>query len=147
MIGSGVVSIGDSVFGACHSLTSAYFQGNAPTVIGSNVFYADSVTIYYLPGTTGWGPTTFGGNVPPVEMVLWNPQVQTGDGKFGVQNNEFGFDITGTTNIPIVLEAATNLTAAPWTALQSCTLTNGSAYFSDPNWTNYPSRFYRIRSP
>jgi hypothetical protein len=26
------------------------------------------------------------------------------------------------------------------------TLTNGSIYFSDPQWTNYHNRLYRIRS-
>jgi len=26
-------------------------------------------------------------------------------------------------------------------------LTNGSIPFGDPQWTNYPARFYRIRSP
>ena len=31
--------------------------------------------------------------------------------------------------------------------MQTCTLTNGSIYFSDPDWTNHPTRFYRIRSP
>jgi hypothetical protein len=37
--------------------------------------------------------------------------------------------------------------SASWTALQTCTLTNGSIGFSDATWTNYPARFYRIRSP
>jgi hypothetical protein len=64
-----------------------------------------------------------------------------------VLSNQFGFTITGTTNIPIVVEASANLATASWTALQTCTLTNGSVYFSDPEWTNYPARFYRIRSP
>jgi len=27
------------------------------------------------------------------------------------------------------------------------TLTGGASYFSDAQWTNYPSRFYRFRSP
>ena len=31
--------------------------------------------------------------------------------------------------------------------LKTCSLTNGSIYFSDPPWTNYPNRFYLIRSP
>jgi hypothetical protein len=31
--------------------------------------------------------------------------------------------------------------------LQTNTLAGGSFYFSDPEWTNYPSRFYRVRSP
>jgi hypothetical protein len=79
--------------------------------------------------------------------VLWNPQAQTGDGCFGVLTNRFGFTITGTTNIPVVIEAATNLAGSIWTPLKSCTLTNGTAYFTDPQWTNYPGRFYRLRSP
>jgi hypothetical protein len=79
--------------------------------------------------------------------MLWNPQVQTTDASFGVRTNRFGFSITGTTNIPIVVEASTNLASAGWTALQTCTLINGSIYFSDPQWTNYPARFYRLRSP
>ncbi|MGH7953958.1 MAG: hypothetical protein ACREFE_18830 [Limisphaerales bacterium] len=77
---------------------------------------------------------------------MWNPQAQTSDGSFGVQNNQFGFNITGTRNIPIVVEASTNL-GGTWTPLQACTVTNGSIYFSDSQWINYPNRFYRIRSP
>ena len=89
------------------------------------------------------GALTFGG----LPTVLWNPQVQTSDASFGVRTNRFGFNITGTTNIPIVVEACTNLANPAWSPLQSCTLTNGSVYFSDPDWTNYPGRFYRLRSP
>ena len=54
---------------------------------------------------------------------------------------------TATTNIPIVVESSTNLANAIWVPLQSLNLTNGSFYFSDPNWSNYPARVYRIRSP
>jgi hypothetical protein len=64
-----------------------------------------------------------------------------------VRTNRFGFTITGTANIPLVIEACTNLASATWVSLQSCTLTNGSLYFSDPDWTNCAARFYRIRSP
>jgi hypothetical protein len=45
------------------------------------------------------------------------------------------------------LEACTNLANVTWVPLQSCNLTNGLLYFSDPQWTNYPSRYYRLRSP
>ncbi len=85
----------------------------------------------------------FGG----IPTALWNPQAQTSDDSFGVKTNQFGFNITGTTNIPIVIEARTNLGGSSWIPLQSANLTNGSFYFSDPQWTNYRSRFYRIRSP
>jgi hypothetical protein len=77
---------------------------------------------------------------------LWNPQGQTTDGSFGVQSNQFGFNLTGTANLPVVVEACTNL-GGVWTPLFTGYVTNGSIYFSDPHWTNYPSRFYRVRSP
>jgi hypothetical protein len=69
------------------------------------------------------------------------------DASFGVRQNRFGFNITGTADIPLVIEASTNLAARAWVPLQSCTLTNGLFYFSDEEWTNYPRRFYGIRSP
>ena len=78
--------------------------------------------------------------------MLWNPQAQTSDASFGVRTNKFGFNITGTTNIPIKVAACTNPANPTWFPLQTCTLTNGSIYFSDPQWTNYPARLYRIRS-
>jgi hypothetical protein len=79
--------------------------------------------------------------------VLWNPLIKASGSSFGISNNQFGFNITGTTNIPIVVEACTNLASPVWTPLQTLTLTNGLFYFSDPQWTNYPGRFYRISSP
>jgi BspA type Leucine rich repeat region (6 copies) len=79
-------------------------------------------------------------------VVLWNPTIQTRDARFGVGSNQFGFTITGTSNIPVVVEACTNLAGATWTPLFTGTLTNGSLRFSDPDWKNYPGRFYRISS-
>jgi hypothetical protein len=79
--------------------------------------------------------------------VLWNPQAQTGDGSFGVQSNGFGFNITGSSNLVIVVEACTNLSNPIWTPIGTSTLTNGTSYFSDPQWTNNPAAFYRLRSP
>jgi hypothetical protein len=66
---------------------------------------------------------------------------------FGIGNNQFGFTITGPANISVTVQATTNLAGRSWTNLQSCTLTNGSIYFTDPGWTNYPGRFYRIAYP
>jgi hypothetical protein len=31
--------------------------------------------------------------------------------------------------------------------LSTNALVNGWSYFSDPQWANYPARFYRVRSP
>jgi hypothetical protein len=138
-----VIRVGAWAFQDCTDLREVYFQGDAPEVV-SGIFIGDQVSLYYLPGTTGWEKFFSTLNL---SGILWNPQAQTNDGSFGVQNNQFGFNITGTTNIPIVLEACTNLANSTWILLQSCTLTNGLLYFSDPQWTNYPARFYRIQMP
>jgi len=63
-----------------------------------------------------------------------------------VQTNRFGFIISWATNISVVVEAST-LTNPTWVPLQTNTLTGGWCYFSDPDWTNYPVRCYRLRSP
>ena len=47
----------------------------------------------------------------------------------------------------IVVEACTDLANPTWSPLATNTLTGGSFYFSDPQWANHPSRFYRLRSP
>ena len=139
-----VTSIGANAFYYCGSLTSVYFQGNAPS-LGSDVFYGDNnATAYYLPGTTGW--SDFSANTG-LSVVLWNPHVQTSGASFGVRTNRFGFTITGTSNLVIVVEACTSLANPTWYPLATNTLTGGSAYFSDPQWANYPSRFYRLRAP
>jgi len=40
-----------------------------------------------------------------------------------------------------------NLANPIWNPVANNPLTGGSSYFSDPPWTNYPGRFYRLRSP
>ena len=137
-----VTSIGWGAFSECTSLTRVFFQGHAPNV-GSYVFDSDNnAIVYYLPGTTGWG-TTLGGR----PTMLWKPQVQTSDASFGVRTNRFGFTITGTSNLVVVVEACTNLANPAWSLVGTNTLAGGASYFSDPQWTNYRSRFYRLRLP
>ena len=70
----------------------------------------------------------------------------TGDADFGVRTNQFGFNLNwASSEASVVVEASTDL--INWQPVQTNTLTTGSAYFSDPQWTNYPGRFYRLRSP
>jgi hypothetical protein len=136
--------IGNAQFHGCTSLTGVYFQGNAPS------FYAwqralgneDGTTVYYLPGSKGWR-TTFDG----LPTALWLPQVQTGDSNFGVWADQFGFTIRWTSGMTVVVEASTSLTNPSWVPLETHTFRGDSWFFSDPDWANYPSRFYRIRSP
>jgi hypothetical protein len=147
-IPSGVSNLQPAVFSCCTSLTEVYFQSNAPTIAALGpfddpAFNADTnVTVYYLAGTTGWSNTYDG-----VPAVLWNPLIQTGDGNFGVRNSEFGFDITSTNTIPIVVEACTNLANPVWIALTNVTLTSGLFHFSEPLQAESAGRYYRISSP
>ena len=73
--------------------------------------------------------------------------MQTGDGSFGVKTNQFGFNINWASGQVVVVQACTNLSNPAWLPLQTNTLTSGSVYFSDPQWTNYPGRYYRLRWP
>jgi hypothetical protein len=141
IISCGVTNVADSAFDSCTNLNGFYFQGNAPE-LGVYAFNQDIGTVYYLPETTGWS-ATFGG----LPTVMWNPQVQTGDTSFGVQENGFGFNILGNTNLLVVVEAATNLVGPVWIPVATNTLAASSFYFSDPQWTNYPNRYYRLSPP
>jgi hypothetical protein len=98
--------------------------------------------VYYLPGASGWTATCAG-----QPTALWNPQVQAAGPGFGLDADGFGLPITGTANIPIVLEATSALKGGAWGPLHSCTITNGAVFVVDTEWTRYPARFYRIRSP
>jgi hypothetical protein len=115
-IPEGVTNIGDLAFKMCTSLTEVYFDGNAPSV-GSSSFPAapcgeKARTVYYLPGTKGWGSRLSG-----CPAVPWNPQVETSGANFGLRGNHFGFTITGTRDMVIVIEASTNLIQPAWRAL------------------------------
>jgi hypothetical protein len=137
-----ITNLEDDSFTLCTNLASIYFQGNAPAASASVFSYDSNATVYFLPGAIGWSNSLAG-----LPALLWNPVIQTGDRGFGVRNNQFGFNITGTTNIPIAVEACANLAGPAWIPLQALKLTNGSFFFSDPQWTNYPARYYRISSP
>jgi len=76
-IPNSVTNIEDYAFASCSNLYSIYFPGDAPT-LGSNVFlYDNSLTLYYLPCSSGWS-SIFGG-VPAMKDWLdfggvnWGP--------------------------------------------------------------------------
>ncbi|HXP62589.1 MAG TPA: leucine-rich repeat domain-containing protein [Dongiaceae bacterium] len=133
-----VTILGSNAFTACYNLANVFFEGDAPSA-DSSVFSEDNyATVYYLPGSKGWG-ATFAGR----PAVLWNPGVVSP----GVRDGRLSFDITGGTNLPVVVEASTNLAGGAWVPVQSGSLTNGLLHFSDPQPANYPARFYRLRWP
>jgi hypothetical protein len=82
-----VTSIGSAAFYSCTRLTSVYCLGNSPVPTDdSSVFlYDSSPTVYYLPGTTGWGATFDG--VPTASWMLPNPTILNFEPNFGIQTN------------------------------------------------------------
>lgn len=140
-IPNGVTNIGDAAFSYCNSLKGIYFKGDTPAV-GSDAFkYASAAVVYYLPDATGWA-ATFGGR----PTALWNPVIQATTPAADVQSNPFALTIAGTPNIPVVVEACTNLANPIWVPQITNALTNGSISFTDRAWTDFSSRFYRLRS-
>jgi hypothetical protein len=144
-IPASVTSIEEYAFTWCTDLRGVYFEGNAPQ-LASYVFYAaDRATVYYLPGTTGWGPTF--ADRPTALWHLPYPVILDLPPSFGVKTNAFAFIISWATNADVAVEACTNLTNPVWRAVSTNTLTDGWCSFRDRGWTNYPARFYRLRSP
>jgi len=147
-IGKGVTNISDEAFIDCFGLKTVYFLGNPPSLGGSNVFRACPATAYYLPGSNFFKYLygTYGG----LPIALWplpQPVIENSGFAAGCYGPELGFDIFWATNRSIVVEACTNLTNPVWKPVSTNTFTSGISSFTDPQWTNYPSRFYRVTAP
>jgi hypothetical protein len=140
-----VTTIGNLAFEFCANLKEVFFNGNVPDFIGASIFNGtQNVIVYYLPGTIGWNDFANNTGVP---TAPWLPAMLTNDGSFGVQTNQFGFNINWASGQTVVVEACADLSNPTWSTVGTNTLTGGSCYFSDPQWANYPNRFYRLRSP
>jgi hypothetical protein len=142
VIPNSVTNIGLWAFDSCVNLTEVYFRGNVPNIYQDVFTNANNAIIYYLPGTTGW-TNTFGGR----PTALWKPKIQTGETSLSLQTNGFGFDINWASGMTVVVEACTNLAEGVWVPVETNTLTGGSVQFSDPAFTNYPNRYYRVSMP
>ena len=136
-----LVSIGNLAFVGCTNLTGVYFEGDAPNFDGIVYGMTTPGSAYYLPGTTGWG-STFGGH----PTAPWLPEARTGDADFGVRTARFGFNIRWARDRVVVVETSPDLGNPVWTPVSTNTLTGGSSYFSDPQWTEHPTHFYRVIS-
>ena len=145
VIPNSVGYIGPEAFSGCGGLRSVYFQGNAAFadsgIYDRGVFFgAADVTVYYLPGTTGWGVTY--GDRP---TAVWSsPVILSNSPSFGLGADGFGFLVSWAPNASVVVEAGSGLDSPVWTRLRTKTLTGGTVFFSDPQWTSYPNRFYRV---
>lgn len=150
-----VNSIGNDAFAYCTALATVYFAGNAPNV-GKFAFYqtafGSGVIIYYLPGTTGWSAFSTALGPSLAASMFWylaGPEILNFEPSFGVHNAQFGFTISWATNATLIVDACSNLSNPIWLPIATNIIlaaTNGTANFTDPQWTNFATRFYRLQT-
>jgi hypothetical protein len=135
-----VVSIGVYAFSACTELKAAYFEGDRPS-IGSDAFVNDSqLTIYYTADANGW-TSTVGGR----PATLWNPRIVTDDGKLGFSLNQFGFTVSGSSGVVVIVERTVDLSNPSWTPIETNTLSAATWSFQTPD--SGGNAFFRLRAP
>jgi hypothetical protein len=91
-------------------------------------------------------------NLGNIELGLLTPPnicpavILNNSTNFGVRPSGFSFTVFCASNATVVVEASTDLVAPDWLPVltNSIVPTNGAFNFSDPEWANYPGRFYRI---
>ena len=144
IIPGSVRSLAPYTFGNCTSLASVLFTGDAPTPdLNQRAFVFSSPTIYYLPNTMNWGPKFCGR-----PAVLWNPAFSATPAPQIDASGAFAFTLTGNTNIPVRIEACTNLVSPLWITVTNATVSSdGTIDLTDPDAATHPSRFYRFTFP
>jgi hypothetical protein len=148
IIGSGATNLGRvntdgyGTFATCSNLTAIYFRSNAPIANAFVFLRATNITVYYLPGTTGWA-STFGGQ----PTTLWLPLMQARTIGSDPGTNGFDFNICWADGQKIVIEACSNLNNPAWYPMRTDTVSSGVVHFNDPGSPSVPSRFYRVHAP
>jgi hypothetical protein len=97
--------------------------------IAGNVYVADTGNDTIRRG--------FAANAAPVVVASWP--------SFGFNSGQFGFNLAGPAGQAVVIDASTNLKT--WLTLWTNTIGRGALYFSDPQSSTYPKRFYRAHTP
>jgi hypothetical protein len=137
-----VISIGYMTFQADPVLTSIYFRGDAPDGGTYPFTTVPNAVIYYNPGQAGWGDNYYG-----IPTVRWSPQISRADANFGMHAGRFGFNITATNNLTVMVEACTNISQPVWSPVTTMNVNGAPALFSDPKTTNFVARFYHLEMP
>lgn len=118
------------------------FLGNAPKAHLFAFYAAENATACYLPGTTGWGD-----NTRPTSRKAMESSRPDWRFKFWHRTKRFRFHHQGHAKHFPRGGSRGNSGWRPLDFAPNLHLTNGSIHFSNPDWANYPTRFYRIRSP
>jgi hypothetical protein len=124
------------------NLTAIYFRGNAPRVALFNFepdYFPRGVMIYYLPDRAGWGPS-----LASRRTALWLPRIHSAKVQREAGTDAFYFTVNWASGQTVAIEACPSLTSPSWVPLQTNVLAGDSHRFSDPEWTSYPARYYRL---
>jgi hypothetical protein len=121
-----------------------FLKGNSPTLTGDPFYNAHpDLTIYFLKGTSGW-EDVFAGR----PTAIWHLSDHAIHMEFLTINSwGISFAIVGSPGQAVAVQACQNLAASNWQDLEVVTLDgNGMGGFTDLDWTNFASRFYRAVS-
>ena len=136
--------VGDYAFSDCTGLSTVFFTGAPPSFSdATSVFTASSATLFYTREDAGWTTLSFAGHV----LTWWHASISSTPA-LGLSGGLFGFTVVGGTNMPLVVDACTNLAEKGWTTVaRAKTDSAGSYVFTDPASTNKPTSFYRVTWP
>jgi hypothetical protein len=142
IVRANVVSFDPATLDRFRNLRGIYFEGHAPRLLPGQSLMTPA-TIYYLPGNLGWS-TTFAGR-PTAPWCRENPAILSSRPDFGPGLNGFSFVISWASNASVVVESSNDPLNGVWLPIATNELSQGIAYFSDPDYTNSRSRLYRVR--
>ncbi|MCP5522269.1 MAG: hypothetical protein H7A46_12055 [Verrucomicrobiales bacterium] len=78
-----------------------------------------------------------------VILELPFPAILTDRDNFGVIGSEFGFSVGGRAGKTVIVEGSIDL--QQWLPLETHTMGDAPWRFNDPEWEQFPGRFYRVR--
>lgn len=126
--------VSSDAFESCVALQSVLFKGNAPADAGWTTNLARSPTVFYLPGTSGWGP-----NYGSLATQLFLPTAVSPS--YGSATG-FRFFWTGTGTIPMNVQRTTSMTGT-WSVVST---NNTAGQYTDPTPPTGHA-FYRAVAP
>jgi formylglycine-generating enzyme required for sulfatase activity len=135
-LGRGVSSIPSEAFAGCLSLRALYFRGDAPVIAEDAFAGVDNVTVYYVPGTSGWE-----------ETIAVRPTMQW-SGLFGVHEIKVysGLTLIGEIGKVYSIEYVTDLSdpaESDWRCLEYLQLPASPYLWADKAAPATGKRFYR----
>ena len=127
-------TIGSSAFIGCRRLQGVYFAGDAPAAFDEAYmfFYATNVTVYYRPGTKGWGPTFAGRPTAP-----W---IDPGARDFSYLQNGLEMTLTGYIGSGGTIDIPDTIFARPVTSIGD----SGFSYADDLTRVTIPDSVKKV---